>query len=207
MTRSAGPALHDLHERFGDRIEFVSLYVREAHPGDRYPQPETMDRKVRHARDYARRDAINWTVAVDDVDGDLHQKLDPKPHAAYLVGTDGTVLWRTLWANDERAMEKALTAVAKGELPDRRQVESHLLPMLAGTGSMWEMWQVAGGYAKTDVLTQAPPMYLSGRLADGLRPLPSVARGALGMALSIAPLVLAALAVRAKLRADRSGAR
>jgi len=36
MTKSAGPALNDLYAEFGDRVEFLALYVREAHPGDRY---------------------------------------------------------------------------------------------------------------------------------------------------------------------------
>jgi hypothetical protein len=200
MTRSAGPALVDLHDRFGNDVEFVSLYVREAHPGDRYPQPETFDRKLQHARDYADRDGITWTVAVDDVEGTLHQQLDPKPHAAYLVSTDATVLWRTLWANDEKALTAALEAVAGDGLPDKRQVETHLVPMLAGTGSMWESWQEAGGHAKTDVLREAPPVYLSGRLAALFRPLPPVARGAVGMALSMAPLAVGAYAIRTALR-------
>lgn len=195
MTRSAGPALHDLHERFGDLIEFVSLYVREAHPGDRYPQPDTFDRKLQHARDYAERDRIRWTVAVDDVEGSLHRQLDPKPHAAYLVGTDGRVLWRTLWANDDRRLRAAMEAVAEGRLPDDREVEPLMVPMVAGAGSMWEIWEAAGGHAKTDVLRQAPPVYLSARLADLFRPLPPLARGALGMAASMAPMVLAGLAI------------
>lgn len=53
--REPGPALRELHEEFGDRVRFVTVYVREAHPGERYPQPEERDRKLRHARDYRER--------------------------------------------------------------------------------------------------------------------------------------------------------
>ncbi|MBW3662773.1 MAG: hypothetical protein KY469_06710 [Actinobacteria bacterium] len=193
MTLSAGPALRELHDRFGDRVRFVTLYVREAHPGDRYPQAETFERKLQHARDYAQRDDVEWTVLVDDVDGTLHRALDPKPHAAYLVGSDGTVLWRTLWANDRGVVQTALAAVAAGGLPDDREVSTHVVPMLSGTGSMWETWEAAGGHAKTDVLREAPPMYVSGRLAHVFRPLPPIARGVLGLGLSMAPVVLAAV--------------
>lgn len=66
MTASAGPALLRLHREFADRIGFVTLYVREAHPGDRYPQPTTFEQKLPYARDYQARDAIPWPVAVDD---------------------------------------------------------------------------------------------------------------------------------------------
>jgi hypothetical protein len=203
MTRNAGPALHRLHDRYGDRIRFVSLYVREAHPGDRYPQPETFEEKQRHARDYAERDGIGWTVAVDDVAGGLHRQLDPKPHAAYLVDTQGTVLWRGLWANDEHVVEEALAAVADGERPPRAEVQPLLVPMLGGTGSMWEVWDAAGGHAKTDVLREAPPVYLSGRLAHLFRPLPPMARGVLGMTLSMGAVLAIGFGLRAALRDGR----
>ncbi|WP_219420075.1 hypothetical protein [Pseudonocardia nigra] len=42
-----------------------------------------------NAMAYARREEISWPVAVDDIDGELHRALDPKPHAAYLVDPDG----------------------------------------------------------------------------------------------------------------------
>lgn len=174
---------------------FVTLYVREAHPGDYYPQPNTVERKLQHARDYAERDGITWTVLVDDTDGTLHQQLDPKPHAAYLVGTDGTVLWRTLWANDDRTLASALEALTEGRTPEPRQVETHVVPMLVGTGCMWETWHDGGGHAVTDVLREAPPMYLSARLAALFRPLPPLTRGTIGIGLSMAPMALAVAAL------------
>lgn len=85
MTASGGPALHDLHDDYGDRVAFISLYVREAHPGDRFPQPHDVDQKLHHAREYRDRDSIPWPVVVDDVDGTLHRQLDPRPHAAYVM--------------------------------------------------------------------------------------------------------------------------
>lgn len=37
VTDDADPKLK--HQRFGGRVAFATLYVREAHPGDRYPSP------------------------------------------------------------------------------------------------------------------------------------------------------------------------
>ncbi|MGQ4819484.1 deiodinase-related protein, partial [Enterococcus faecium] len=71
MTASAGPALQQLYDEFGDRVRFLTLYVREAHPGDRYVQPGDMATKIAHARAYAERDGIRWPVGVDDVDRTL----------------------------------------------------------------------------------------------------------------------------------------
>lgn len=47
---------------------------------------------------------------------------------------------------------------------------------------MYDIWEAAGGHAKTDVLKQAPPMFLSGWIARRLHPLPPMARGAVAMA-------------------------
>ncbi len=65
MTASAGPALKQLHEEFGDRVAFVSMYVREAHPGENYPQAETFEEKLEHARAYKERDGI-----LDETEGE-----------------------------------------------------------------------------------------------------------------------------------------
>lgn len=191
MTASAGPALKELHEEFGDRIGFVSLYVREAHPGDDYPQPESLDRKMAHARDYQQREQLAWPVAVDDIEGNLHRALDPKPDAAYLMASDGTVLWRSLWANVPELLREGLEAAAAGRLPDQRQREPRLRPMLAGSAVMWDVLGLSGGHAKTDVAREAPPMLLTAWIASLLPPLPLRARGAVAMAISMAPLMAA----------------
>jgi hypothetical protein len=189
MTTSAGPVLQQLHDEYGDRVGFVSLYVREAHPGDRYPQPDSFEDKMGHARDYKDRRAVGWPVAVDDVDGSLHQALDPRPHAAYVMGADGSVAGRALWANDGRALRRLLDAALAGE---RLEITNHLVPMLRGTGCMYQVWGEAGGHAKTDVLQQVPPMYASGWLADRLAPLPPLARGAVAMGTTLLAPALAA---------------
>jgi hypothetical protein len=191
MTASAGPALKELHSEFGDRVGFVSLYVREAHPGDDYPQPDSAELKMTHARAYRDREELPWPVVVDDIDGTLHRQLDPKPHAAYLMGADGQVLWRTMWANVPELLEDGLRAAAADRIPDRREREPRLRPMLTGAARMWDVLGQAGGHARTDVAREAPPMLLTAWLAWLLAPLPMSmrARGALATGLSMAPLV------------------
>lgn len=178
MTTSAGPVLQEIYDEYHDRVDFLSLYVREAHPGDHYPQPETFEQKLRHACNYKERRDVAWPVAVDDIDGALHTQLDPRPHAAYVMGTDGNVAGRALWANDGQTLRRLLDAALAG---DRLEITNHLVPMLRGTGCMYQVWSEAGGHAKTDVLKQAPPMYLSGWLAARLGPFPPLARGAAAM--------------------------
>src|SRR5919197_420049 len=104
MTASAVPALKQLYAEFGDRMAFAVLYVREAHPGERYPQPRSFEQKLEHARAFKRREQLPWPVAVDDLEGSLHRALDAKPNAFYLMDADGNVAFRSLWSNDERTV-------------------------------------------------------------------------------------------------------
>jgi hypothetical protein len=185
MTASAGPALKRLHQEFGDRVEFVSLYVREGHPGERYPQPETFEQKLRHARDYRERDGIPWPVAVDSLEGDLHRALDPKPNAAYLMDTAGNVAFRSLFSNDEGALRRGLEAAASGRAGAVGETQTYVLPALAGMGKMYETLLFAGEEAQRDFLRESAPMYGFARLAALFRPLPPLGRGIAALTTSL----------------------
>lgn len=183
MTHSAGPALRSLHDEYRDRVDFLTLYVREAHPGDRYVQPQDEASKIAQARAYADRDGVTWPVLVDDIDGSLHRQLDPKPNAWYLIAGDGTVAARGLWANAVKAVHAALDAAADGRPIAEPQDESLLLPMLRGTGEMWSTLRAAGPLALRDVAIHAPPMALTAALAGHLPLRSPLARGTAAMGL------------------------
>ncbi len=198
MTESAGPVLERLYKEFRDRVNFVTVYVREAHPGDRFPQPDTAERKMAHARAYQERDRIPWPIAVDDIDGTLHRALDPKPHAAYLVDGNGIVVGRLLWANDYAALRRALEALAGGRRPG--DIENKVVPMVRGLGMIHGTLSHAGGYARTDFRREVPPIYAMAWLAALFRPLPPLGRGVAAVATGVAAVALLVLAVRAAVR-------
>jgi len=50
MTASAAPSVQKLYDKFSDRVEFIMLYVREAHPGEYFAQSETIEEKLDYAR-------------------------------------------------------------------------------------------------------------------------------------------------------------
>jgi hypothetical protein len=155
VTDNAAPGLKELHERFGDRVRFVMVNVREAHPGAAFPQPATLEEKTLHAERLLDLHGFDFEVAVDDVDGSLHRALSPKPNSAYLVALDKTILFRAQWANDTEALASALSAVAAGDVPRRATSGGVVRPMLrmlrniapaldrAGKGAWADMWRVA----------------------------------------------------------------
>jgi hypothetical protein len=136
--------LNRLYGRFADRVAFLTLYVPEAHPGDRYPQPDNIEQKMRFAHERHRRDALGWPVVVDGIGGRLHQQLDPKPNAVYLMGADGRVAFRALWSKDrEGILSAALDAGARGRSPVG-QHQGRMIPMMRGLAEMDRMLESSG---------------------------------------------------------------
>ena len=177
MTASSAPSVQDLYEEFGDRVKFVMLYVREAHPGEHYSQTETIDDKLASARALKDFYGIEWTVAADTVDGDLHRALDPKPNAAFLMDSDGTILFRSLWAADYEALRQALDDAVVGRAMINTQSNKLLVPVMRAMGMVREVMQRGGPQAVTDLWRAGFPMALAGLVATWFRPLSPDQRG------------------------------
>src|SRR5918994_5159155 len=203
MTASAGPVLKQLHAKFGGRIDFLTVYVREAHPGDRYPQPHDLARKMQHANDYRDRDRIPWPVAVDDEQGTLHRALDGKPNAAYLMTANGVIAQRVLWSNDAHGVRDAIEAVLAGRPFAQR--ESKMLAMMRGVGCMAPTLSSAGPTALEDLRREAPPVYALARLANVFKPLPPLGRTAAAVTLLLASVAAVGFVVRTVARTTRRG--
>lgn len=201
MTASSNPILKDLHSRYGDEIDFVTLYVREAHPGEHRDQASVAEEKQAAARALKKRDDLPWLVLVDDVDGSVHRRLDEKPNAAYLTDRTGTIVFRSLWAGDKRGLTEALDAVARGARPPEEESTRRLVPMARGVGTMREMTRRAGPRAQQDLWQAAPPMGAMAWLADLYRPLPPAWRTAAAAATMVIGIgALATVIVRSARR-------
>lgn len=165
MTDSAMPVIDALHAEFGDRVDFVLLNVREAHPGAHFPQPSTDEAKLDHARSLQERYDVPFTVAVDTLDGELHQRLDAKPNAAFLLDTTGKVVFRAHWARDDRRIRDALRSVVAGTDPVKLQSRAMLGPVARAMGSVDQVMRTAGPGARRDLWWSASPMATAGLFA------------------------------------------
>jgi len=180
VTDNAAPGLNELHRRFGARVRFVLVNVREAHPGKAFPQPATPAAKLAHASQLPALYGFQFEVAVDDVDGTLHRALGPKPNSAYLLGTDGTILFRAHWANDTQALAAALEAVVAGESPRRSQSGGVVRPMLRMLRNIAPVLDRAGSGAWIDMWRVAPPLAALALALKRLHIGPAQAREAVG---------------------------
>lgn len=166
MTASAMSSLQALYYEFSEQIDFIMLYVREAHPGEHFTQSETIDDKLENARTLKQFYDIPWSVAVDNIDGDLHRALDPKPNAAFLLSNTGEILFRSLWAADRQALHQALAATAAGRALATKQSQTLLGPVARAMGQVHEVMERAGPQAVRELWWAGLPMALAGRIAS-----------------------------------------
>jgi hypothetical protein len=158
ITEGAADGIKDLHRRYGDRIRFVLVNVREAHPGALVPQPQTIEEKTAHAKALQRHHGFVFDIVVDDIDGTLHRSFGPRPSSAYLIDPSGTIVFRAQWSNVTPALEEAMAAVATGRRPPRADVRRTLRSVVQMAGHGQVSFDTAGKGALRDTWKAAPPM-------------------------------------------------
>jgi len=139
MYGNSAPPMQKLAAKYPE-LAFVLMYVREAHPGERVGAHCTPADKMTAARQSRERHGDRRITLVDDVGGTAHKLYGAMPNSIFVIGTDGMVLFRSIWNNADD-MDAILGAIARG-----KQVDSHdLKPMPPFTlGSMRTL--LAGGF-------------------------------------------------------------
>lgn len=196
LTEASGPGLNELHSRFGDRVRFVVVNVREAHPGEHVPQPQSAEDKLTQAAALRAHHRFNFDVAVDELDGTLHRAMSPKPNSAYLIDGTGVIRFRAQWANDTRGLERALKAMVGSRAPRPDAISRTVPNLVRSMGYIDQVLDRAGPQAKRDLWRSAPPMAAMASATMLLRPVSLARRGPVLVALMAAALIgLSALAL------------
>lgn len=177
MTVSSLPNLKALEAQFAKDLSFVLLYVREAHPGEQYPQPHTLVRKIANAKIFAKNHSVSWPVIVDDLDGPLHHLLDTKPNSVHLINSEGVILFKSLWAGDGASVRRAIAQLANDTSVTTPISQKMMSPFLRGVGFIDETLKLAGSRAYHELLLGAPPIAILSKLSSLYGFLPKHVRG------------------------------
>ncbi len=108
-------SLHDLYERYHDRVQFIVIYIREAHPIDGWwlgggvfglvmkvqrskaatdvYDPKTMEERRKVAARCESELKYEIPTLVDDIDDSVNRAYAAMPTRLYLIGTDGRVAY------------------------------------------------------------------------------------------------------------------
>ena len=95
-----------MYERYRDRANFLTVYIKEAHPLDEwqmesnekenvcYPQPKTLKDRVAIANDFARRFDYRVPLVVDDMDNKANALYAGWPERIYVIDERGTIVYK-----------------------------------------------------------------------------------------------------------------
>jgi len=116
MTLASIGGLNRLYERHrGDNVEFLFVYVREAHPGEEMPSHGSMEAKFRAAQLFRDEEEIKMPVLVDDLRGSVHRKYGKLPNPSYLIDKSGHISFRCLFTQPE-VLENAIDELLEFQL-------------------------------------------------------------------------------------------
>ncbi len=115
--------LHQIWERWSDKVEFLVVYIREAHPEEGWVvtsnrdddilvnDPTTLEERTEVATACALRLNIRMPVVVDDLDDGIASAYGALPDRLYLIGRDGNVAFQGdqgPWGFNPQALEEAI---------------------------------------------------------------------------------------------------
>jgi hypothetical protein len=96
-----------LHEHYRDRVEFLVVYIQEAHPTDEWQVPSNVEDDVLFAqpasedeREHVAESCVlhlNLSIptVVDDMANSTDRAYAALPDRLYLVGTDGRIVYKS----------------------------------------------------------------------------------------------------------------
>jgi hypothetical protein len=95
-------------------VQFLVLYVREAHPGQKVAQHKTEADKLQRAQGLKADFGESRTILIDDLAGTAHKIYGEFPNSVFVIGKDGAIVFRSDW-NDVAAVRKVLRRLAAGK--------------------------------------------------------------------------------------------
>lgn len=150
-------------------VEFLVVYVREAHPGSRVGPHKTMADKILTAKRTKDEYGEARDVLVDNLKGDMHKAYGSFPNMVYVVDPDGTVVYRCDWSY-VHLIDNVLE-----NRPELHKVERKRII----TAAPWIMFPVIlkGGWDALYDQLKGLPMIVWGHLKHDLNDLTNALRG------------------------------
>ncbi|MFQ5660061.1 MAG: deiodinase-like protein [Gammaproteobacteria bacterium] len=98
------PGMKVLRKEFPD-VEFLLIYVREAHPGERTGQHKSFEEKLAASKRLPGRYHEDRKILIDTLNGDMHRAYGVMPNVVYVIRPDGIVHYRCNWATVDGVRE------------------------------------------------------------------------------------------------------
>ncbi len=118
--------LQDLYAEYSDRVQFLVIYIREAHPTDGWymgnhdiRDPQTIEERRALAGTCETRLKYGIPTIVDEMDDGVMKAYAAWPDRLYLVDTDGTVAFaggRGPWGFKPSKLKKTIEGLMESNV-------------------------------------------------------------------------------------------
>jgi hypothetical protein len=109
--------LNRLYASYRDHgFEFLTIYVREPHPGESFHEHKSWEDKLDYARRCRAEDGIQNPLLVDGLDGAVHQLYGVLPNMVYIVDKQGKIAYKAMWTDHAEIEAVLRNLVLAGEL-------------------------------------------------------------------------------------------
>lgn len=115
QTAASLPGLQKLYDERDEDTEFLFVYVREAHPGERLPAHASQEDKRSAAELLREEEHVSIPILVDDLSGKIHRKYGKLPNPTFLIDKEGRITFRSV------ASRASVLAQAIEELRQKQQ--------------------------------------------------------------------------------------
>ena len=203
VTRGGVYTMRELRGLYGERMQFVEVVVRQAHPGELHGAYCSFEEKLDDARALEREERLAWPVLIDDLAGTVQRAYGGLAAAVYLIDGKGAIAFCGTWGqspalrqaiDDLLAHDHGSTGACKGT--DRRPhlfaaiVAGQRGPIRGGRQSLIDLeLGFPGAMALMTIGRVARPLLAP--LALRTKPLPNWARAAILAALCGATIAAA----------------
>jgi len=103
--------MEQLAKDYGDRVHFLFVYTREAHPGELIPHHTSFEQKVSQAQ-MLRDRGMNRQMVIDNLNGDIHRLYIGLSNMSWIIDHTGRVAYKASWtdsADIRTALEETVT--------------------------------------------------------------------------------------------------
>ena len=98
--------IEELQKKYSDTVNFVIVYIKEAHPDDEwqmedneesgviYSQPKSTEERRELARAFIDQMDVETETLLDDIDNTAMAGYAAWPERLYVIGTDGRIIYK-----------------------------------------------------------------------------------------------------------------
>ena len=108
--------MNSLYEKYGNDINFITIYICEAHADDEWPirtkkelkikQHKTNKERLSAAKNFKKYCDYKWDkIYIDSIDNEFVNKYSAWPFAVFIIDENKTVSWRLLPENKDSVFD------------------------------------------------------------------------------------------------------